>query len=121
MIDVRTPPQRKASLYLETARVDAFHLSRVLGAVAQERERQEQKGVDKPGWETCASATMDPHVKLAVLTEEVGEVARALLEENAESTANLRAELVQVAAVAVAWVEALTPPLRAALGEARDA
>ena len=46
-----------------------------------------------------------PHpVKVAVLTEEVGEVARAALEHD---TDGLRLELVQVAAVAVAWLEAL--------------
>lgn len=42
---------------------------------------------------------------LAVLMEEVGEVARAL--NDSEPTDQLRAELVQVAASAVAWVEGL--------------
>lgn len=48
-------------------------------------------------------------VALAVLTEEVGEVARALLD--CESPERLRAELVQVAAVAVAWAEAIDTEL----------
>lgn len=48
-------------------------------------------------------------VKLAVLTEEVGEVARGLLDRAA--LLDLKAELVQVAAVAVAWVEAIDTEL----------
>lgn len=43
---------------------------------------------------------------LAVLTEEVGEVANALI-EHGKSAVEVRAELVQVAAVACAWIEAL--------------
>lgn len=42
---------------------------------------------------------------LAILTEEVGEVAKEVVD--AESVGRLRAEIVQVAAVAVAWLEAL--------------
>ena len=41
---------------------------------------------------------------LAILHEETGEAATGILEGDEE---NLRAELVQVAAVAVAWVEAI--------------
>lgn len=72
----------------------------VLYDVAAERERQNRLWSREPGiWH-------DPDgVKLAVLTEEVGEVARALLE--LESPERLRAELVQVAAVATAWAETL--------------
>jgi NTP pyrophosphatase (non-canonical NTP hydrolase) len=46
---------------------------------------------------------------LAILTEEVGEVAKAILEgaEGALDVEPLRRELVQVAAVAVAALEAL--------------
>lgn len=40
--------------------------------------------------------------KLAVLAEEFGEVARAILERD---EVNLREELVQVAAVTIAWLE----------------
>lgn len=48
--------------------------------------------------------------KLAMLMEEVGEVARELCEEaqgRPLNTNRLRKELVQVAAVAAAWVESL--------------
>ena len=56
---------------------------------------------------------------LAILTEEVGEAAKALLEnfnspplpskygDEARDPAGLRSELIQVAAVATAWVEAI--------------
>jgi NTP pyrophosphatase (non-canonical NTP hydrolase) len=44
----------------------------------------------------------DP-VKAAVLMEECGEVARAVLD-----IADVRSELVQVAAVAIAWLEGLS-------------
>ena len=50
----------------------------------------------------CSSRTIAPIVKAAVLSEECGEVARAVLELDPEAT---RRELVQVAAVAVAWLE----------------
>lgn len=42
--------------------------------------------------------------RMSVLTEEVGEVARAINEHDAK---NLREELIQVAAVAVRWIEHL--------------
>ncbi len=42
-------------------------------------------------------------VWMTILTEEVGEVAKAVLEREWE----LQDELIQVAAVAVAWLEAL--------------
>jgi len=40
-----------------------------------------------------------------VLAEECGEVSRAVLEKDADG---LRSELVQVAAVAVAWLEGIS-------------
>lgn len=43
-------------------------------------------------------------LRMEILVEEVGEVARALLERDPES---LKAELVDVAAVAVRWLEIL--------------
>lgn len=55
---------------------------------------------------------IDDWEKLAMLAEEIGEVARAVL-ANSElvqeepSAEHLREELVQVAAVAVAWIECL--------------
>lgn len=46
-------------------------------------------------------------LRMTVLTEEVGEVARAVIEDDADQ---LRTELVQVAAICVAWMESLTCP-----------
>lgn len=77
-----------------------------LAEVSVERELQSVKWSAPHGWGEgdCSSPLVDPMVKLAVLTEEVGEVARALLERDPEG---LKVELTQVAAVAVAWMEGL--------------
>ena len=78
----------------------------VFGLINDERARQSVKW-DKPhqwGAGDC-SAQLHPLVKLAVLTEECGEVARAVHDQ--EPTEQLRTELTQVAAVAVAWMESL--------------
>lgn len=84
-------------------------------AIKDERQRQEQK---HPG-RTPASAALTDADKLVILAEEFGEAAREVYEKR---PAQLRAELVQVAAVAVAWLESLDaaqkvqeryqPPLR---------
>lgn len=69
-------------------------------------ERERQRGLwDKEhewGYGDCSSGLVPDSVKVAVLTEEVGEVARAVLDKNDDG---LLIELVQVAAVAVAWIE----------------
>ena len=48
----------------------------------------------------CSSSDVPEMVKAAVLSEETGEVARAVLDRK-----GLRKELIQVAAVAIAWLE----------------
>ena len=72
--------------------------------VDAERRRQGALWNRAHEWGTgdCSSREVADVVKVAVLTEEVGEVARAVL---VGDVANLRDELVQVAAVAVAWLE----------------
>jgi hypothetical protein len=72
--------------------------------IVNERHEQHDKWGGQHSWGVgdCSSDTVDLMVKVAVLTEEVGEVARAALDGN---RANLRQELVQVAAVAVAIIE----------------
>lgn len=70
----------------------------VLQEVQAERERQEQT------WGRQDHA--DP-IWLAVLTEEVGEAAQGVLHEMFGGTAKARPELVQVAAVVVAWIECI--------------
>ena len=52
----------------------------------------------------CSSPAVADIVKTAVLSEECGEAARAVLDTDIDQ---LRTELIQVAAVAVAWLEAL--------------
>lgn len=77
---------------------------RTLAEVAHERTRQDRI------WGT---QDHDPAVWLAILTEEVGELATAILHESFDNqgelhgSGNLREEAVQVAAVAVAFIEYL--------------
>jgi len=88
-----------------------LQLAKIFTAIRAERLRQEKLH----GTGTCASPLIEHSHKLAVLTEEVGEVAKEVLDlTNFESEAedpegNLRTELIQVAAVAVAWLESLQP------------
>jgi NTP pyrophosphatase (non-canonical NTP hydrolase) len=63
--------------------------------INQERSFQNEKHPHFP---------MDNGARLAILVEEVGEVAKDIQEKNRK---NLRLELIQVAAVAVRWIEAL--------------
>ena len=78
--------------------------SEVFAAIDAERERQAAKwaGAHRWGEGDCSSRVVMPIVKAAVLGEETGEVQRAILDGMDPTT-----ELVQVAAVAVAWLESL--------------
>jgi len=77
----------------------------VFAAITAERARQAAKWNREHdwGWGDCSSPAVSAAVKVAVLAEECGEVARAAL----DGTDDLRDELTQVAAVAVAWLEGL--------------
>jgi NTP pyrophosphatase (non-canonical NTP hydrolase) len=85
----------------------------VLTDISKERNRQESLKAAGKFPATCADDTLLSAMKCAVLTEELGEVARVLCEREckpgceAGSNAKLYEELVQVAAVATAWCEAL--------------
>jgi len=83
-----------------TTRAEVFDL------VTQERARQARKWAGDHEWGNgdCSSRGVAEITKVAVLGEEFGEVARAVLDGNA---GDLQTELVQVAAVAVAWLESL--------------
>lgn len=71
----------------------------VLKRVVAERDAQDFKWSREPGhW------PLDDGMKLAVLGEEYGEVARAILEHDLEQ---LERELVQLVAVGVCWLEVL--------------
>ena len=76
----------------------------VYAAIDTERLRQERL---HPG-ETCSEELMIPEYKLTILMEEVGEVARAILDyPSSEFHSHLQKELTEVAAVAVAWLESM--------------
>ncbi len=78
----------------------------IFAAIDAERDRQADKwgGPHDWGHGDCSSPAVEDPTKVMVLTEECGEVARAVLDLDVDAT---RTELVQVAAVAVAWLEAL--------------
>lgn len=78
----------------------------IYAAIDAEREQQSRQWnrVHDWGFGDCSSPHVAPTVKCAVLAEECGEVSRAVLDNDHES---LRAELIQVAAVAVAWLEGI--------------
>lgn len=77
----------------------------VVSEVMLERARQEELVREGRLRWTAAHPDCPDEKRLQALVEEVGEVARALHDE--EGADRLREELIQVAAVAVAWVEAL--------------
>jgi hypothetical protein len=83
----------------------------IWGEVAAERERAHRKH----GRTSMEALRCDDPVRLTVLVEEVGEVARAFNEArhrggfDSSDFAGMREELVQVAAMAGAWAAALTP------------
>lgn len=74
-----------------------------------ERERQRELFRASKISFDVANAIVDPARKFRVLAEEVGEVAHAIdqIENHGMAAGNLHLELVQVAAVAVAWLESL--------------
>ena len=90
----------------------------VFERIADERLRQQCLLAEGRFKYNTAQPTTGPFKKLAILVEEVGEVANAIdcLENGDKATdleirqarmSHLREELVQVAAVAVAWLESM--------------
>jgi hypothetical protein len=77
---------------------------RIWTAIQTERVRQRDKWGAPHDWGAgdCSSPLVARPVKAAVLAEECGEVARAVLDNDNDQ---LISELIQVAAVAVAWLE----------------
>jgi hypothetical protein len=80
--------------------------SDVYELIDDERGRQQSKWDGPHSWGSgdCSSDEVPTIVKVMVLAEEIGEVSRAVLDRAPD---DLRTELVQVAAVAVAWLESL--------------
>jgi len=72
--------------------------------ITAERKRQAKRWAGEHAWGSgdCSSGAVPVAVKSTVLLEEAGEVGRAVLDGDGEG---LKRELVQVAAVAVAWLE----------------
>ena len=83
----------------------------VVAAIIRERMRQDALKSRGKFKYTCADSQMLSSEKFLVLSEEVGEVARAILNLQDFSTdygadlGKVRVELIQVAAVSVAWIE----------------
>lgn len=77
----------------------------ILEDILDERAHQEALCHEGKFPMTCANPGMSNDAAYRILGEEVGEVAKAL-NENAP-VAELRAELIQVAATAMSWVEKL--------------
>jgi len=83
----------------------------VYALIDAERLRQAGKWGSAHIWGMgdCSSRNVPTLAKVAILTEECGEVSEAVLDggpiPSATSARSLRDELVQVAAVAVAWLE----------------
>ncbi|MEG3929472.1 hypothetical protein [Microcoleus sp. T3_D1] len=69
--------------------------STIFKEIQNERDYQDKRFGKQP-------RSLKPTLYLAVLTEELGEVARAIIEGQSE---NYRAELIQLAAVAVAAIQ----------------
>jgi hypothetical protein len=78
--------------------------AQALAAISAERDRQQAMWAGPHGWGhgDCSGDGVPVAVKLAVLAEEFGEVARAFLEGDSEG---FRRELAQVGAVACAILE----------------
>lgn len=104
----------KATGYLDVARsmaADALYLDDehrpggILDEILAERARQEELVAEGKFSTSCATRDgMTDAERLAVLVEEVGEAATEVL---GRARGALREELVQVAAVAVAWIEGI--------------
>lgn len=86
---------------------DKERMRKVLSDIKDERYRQIRKwgGRDGDGVENPSQSN---YVRLRVLAEEFGEVAEAMgRPEDGNGKGDLRTELVQTAAVCVAWLEAM--------------
>jgi len=103
-------PASGALAPLETRRRRQAH---IINAIIAERERQELLAATGQLPFSCAQQEIPVGCKYPVLGEEAGEVGTAVQElqcfedETGKLTDNLEKELIQTAAVCVAWLEAL--------------
>lgn len=89
--------------------------TRIYGEIKHEIARQILLRAQGRFTHTPKDSGVPDFVKFGILSEELGEVARCVLAnsrlvQESASVDNLREELVQVAAIAVAWLE--TPELQ---------
>lgn len=84
-----------------------MHTTEVLFLVYHERIRQEGLKASGRFEHTAADSGCSDLARLAMLTEEIGEVARALQRAAHDPEQDLRSELIQCAAICCAWVESL--------------
>ena len=92
--------------------------TKALHAVRGAREAQDVMKLEGRFEFTCADDELSDDERLTILVEEDGEVARAI---HQRLPGELRAELIQVAAVALAWIENTDLRRRAAAKAAREA
>lgn len=90
----------------------------IVEMIWSERQRQRRLLRENKIAFTCASPIVDARRKFRVLAEEIGEVAEAIdtverapRAARAEADHELTAEIVQVAAVAIAWLESHSPEI----------
>lgn len=76
----------------------------IVSDVLREHQRQERLKASGKLPYTCADEECSDELCSVILGEEFGDVCRAVEDNNPR---NLREELIQVAAVAVAWIEKL--------------
>ena len=79
-------------------------------AIAAERQRQRELLAAGRIVEDCSIPATDNRAKFRVLFEECGEVAHAIdqVKHHGLAASNIATELIQVAAVCIAWLEALS-------------
>lgn len=82
--------------------MDARKMGDVIADVMMERCRQDDLKKQGKFQHTLNDPELSDSERFVVLSEEIGEVARAIQENN---ETNLKEELTQVAALACAWLE----------------
>lgn len=101
--------------------VDDFVRAQIFNDIQGERERQTKLKNEGKFAHTCADTDIENMERLPILAEEFGEVSKEVMEEiintrwrynwdddqKAANRKRLRKELLEVAACAVAWIEAL--------------
>lgn len=80
----------------------------ILGEIANERARQIARWGGRTG-DSIENPSTSNYIRLRVLAEEFGEVAEAMgRPKDGNGRGDLRTELIQTAAVCVAWLEGMT-------------